>query len=263
MDDAMIQRALQSYGAANTPANIAQLTRFMASNPAAMEHRAMGMRGSVNDDNTDLLGPLLEKLVAASAGRSGAAVDTEPPVVANGNGAPAPQARVAPAPRLSDPNREATGRPLQPGGIPGDLNAPGTPPAPADSGSSWLDDLLLTLIPGYAAAAARPTAAGPPARIAGPQSTPVDPDVQRRLAGPEAPRQLTGPPDQKQITGPPDQKRLPAPQGKLTDQREPAQSSSGDARYYMHPEEQGVPSATEAANASRARLKNAARQFRK
>lgn len=65
----MMQALLKTYGAAPTPRNMAQASQFFASNPEAAQMRAMGARGGMNSsasDNTDLLGPMLDKLMAAS-----------------------------------------------------------------------------------------------------------------------------------------------------------------------------------------------------
>lgn len=67
MDDAMIGKLLQTYGAQPTVKNANLARQFYASNPQVAEHRAMGMRGSVNDDNSDIFGAQLDKFIADSS----------------------------------------------------------------------------------------------------------------------------------------------------------------------------------------------------
>ena len=63
----MIEQLLNSYGAPMNAQNANRAREFYASNPQAAERRAMGMRGSIAEDNTDLLDSMLEKHIQATA----------------------------------------------------------------------------------------------------------------------------------------------------------------------------------------------------
>src|ERR1700761_1993269 len=64
MDDKMMTALLASYKAPMTAQNANVARQFFASNPDVAERRAMGMRGSGLDDNSDLLDAQLDKHIA-------------------------------------------------------------------------------------------------------------------------------------------------------------------------------------------------------
>lgn len=64
MDEQMMRQLLQSYGAPMTNRNANAARQFFAANPELAEKRAMGLRGSGIDDNSDLLDAMLEKVMA-------------------------------------------------------------------------------------------------------------------------------------------------------------------------------------------------------
>lgn len=75
MNEAMMQQLLATYGGAPlTVENMNRIRMFGASNPDVLERRAQGMRGSGNQDNSDLL----QLLMDATAGGSGGAAVTDP-----------------------------------------------------------------------------------------------------------------------------------------------------------------------------------------
>jgi hypothetical protein len=72
---------MQSYGAENTTENANRVREFGAANPDVLERRAMGMRGSGIDDNSDLLDYLLDKPRAQTGGTSPGTVEVGAPEV--------------------------------------------------------------------------------------------------------------------------------------------------------------------------------------
>jgi hypothetical protein len=164
MDAAMMKMLLDSYGAADTPDNANRIRQFAAANPDVLERRAMGMRGSGVDDNSDLLKPMLDKFMAATdtggasrQGNYGEAWERAPaPPVQSGPRGPSfrapsgsdsrgpvvePQAMIDSfGPRTSEPTM---------------VNQP---PPPAQDNSSWLErnwPWLVPIIGGGALYAAR------------------------------------------------------------------------------------------------------------
>lgn len=65
MADYDMEALLSSYGAPMTPANANRAREFFASNPEVATRRAMRLRGGL-DDNSDVLGALLDKQIAES-----------------------------------------------------------------------------------------------------------------------------------------------------------------------------------------------------
>lgn len=171
MDQQMLTRLLQTYpGAAQSPANMNRAREFFASNPEIAEKRAMGMRGSGLDDNSDVFGPMLDKIVADTAAPT-VTQEALPPLPAVAN-ATVPTRRTATAASNKSypaPN-EASGAPLQTGGIPGDYNAPGTP---AEGGFQMgvADYLKFLLGFGAASAGAGTALAARPPGPGGPEAT--------------------------------------------------------------------------------------------
>jgi hypothetical protein len=136
MDDNMMNALLKTYGAPNTVKNANAARSFFASNPEIAEKRAMGLRGSGLDDNSDVFGAQLDKLIADSdpqgtvtVGQPEKVIDT----VANATTPNAPRKKVE------------TGR----GAAPTTEPPPGTikgATANAGGGGSWLDDLWPALL---------------------------------------------------------------------------------------------------------------------
>src|SRR5882672_10336622 len=108
MDDKMMTALLKSYGAPMSAANANAARQFFASNPDVAEHRAMGMRGSAVDDNSDLLDVQLDKHIADTAIPEGR-VEVGQPILESKAGVPAPSKLGA------GPNdRAPVNRPAQP-----------------------------------------------------------------------------------------------------------------------------------------------------
>jgi len=158
----MMLDLLKTYGAAPTPRNIAQAQQFFASNPDQMERRAMGMRGSGVDDNTDLLGPMLDKLMAAIAGPSTPApapvqAVQQPPMQ---QPAPMPQRAAPSAPPVQtqglqyNPNQNLGPLPAKNGAAPMDMGTveavsgaqSGMPGGGGSGSKDWLLPMLTALL---------------------------------------------------------------------------------------------------------------------
>lgn len=138
--NSMIAAALQSYGAANTPKNVAALQQFYATNPDAMERRALGVRGGIHEDNTDVL--QLEKNIADVMAKTDGA-----PV--NAQAVEAPPVAAAVGARAQQPQRPAQANPGPQQGY-GEAAVPAAQP----QGNDWIGPLLTTLL--GARAAVRP-----------------------------------------------------------------------------------------------------------
>ena len=80
MDEQMIGRLLQSYGAPTSVRNANAARQFFATNPEIAEKRAMGMRGSGIDDNSDVFGAQLDKFIADSAPQQQITQSELPPI---------------------------------------------------------------------------------------------------------------------------------------------------------------------------------------
>lgn len=220
MDDAMMSRLLQSYGASNNAQNANRVREFAASNPEVLEHRAMGMRGSLREDNSDLLGPMLDKLIAQTstpAQMPQPVPEQQPMPTVQAATAPTRRAATAaPAPQMGPNPPMATGA-VNP------LDAPAAPPMPQRQGSFWDDALTALLgVSSVAGGAAMrnkngaPTGPGiPDATYVGPMDEPTmyRAQGQERLGGPTA--QLEGP--NAKLPAP--DAKLPAPNKQLPNQR--------------------------------------------
>jgi hypothetical protein len=201
MDESMLNALLKTYGAPNTVGNANKVREFAASNPEVLEKRAMGMRGSGLDDNSDILGAQLDKLMQASStdAQLNAATDrgTWPPGTQPTT--PAVAAATRPnAPRRENktyPNpQEATGSPRQTGGIPGDANAPVGPAGGTEQQGGWLDKLWPLLL---GVAAARKPLRGMDGGGPKPPAV-IDPNAPRTSGTPEA--TYVGPMDRGDLT---------------------------------------------------------------
>lgn len=245
MDDAMLSRLMQSYGAANTAENANRIRQFAASNPNVLEHRAMGMRGSVVDDNSDVLGAMLDKFIAQTdiapprrVEVGAPEVQQTMPTVQNASAPTRKSATAAPAPQMG-PNLPMASGAVNP------LDAPTQPPA-GKSGSFW-DDVLISLL-GATSVAGRAAmnrrgggnggAGGGGGNAPTPQGTPEatfvgrmgeaarnDPLASGYLQGPNA--QLAGP--NAQLAGP--NAQLEAPNAKLPAPDKRIGSSRPDGNY--------------------------------
>lgn len=130
---------LATYGK-NIPLNnknVNAIREFGAANPNVLEHRAMRMRGSTLDDNSDLLSTYLDKVAEETAAPAGRVEVGQPQLAPTQAPAAAPRARTAtPGPQLG-PNL-----PMNRG--PND-EISGNPQAPSDGGDSWWKLLLAAL----------------------------------------------------------------------------------------------------------------------
>lgn len=150
MDDAMIGALLKTYGAPTTVDNANRARQFFATNPEIAEKRAMGLRGSGIDDNSDIFGAQLDKLIAASS---------TPEQTGSMNGQIAPVHELYPIETVQQATqptrRSATAAPSSNKTYPEPREAQGTPnnaggPIPtatagAGKGFGW-DDLLTALL---------------------------------------------------------------------------------------------------------------------
>lgn len=162
MDDAMIGALLKTYGAPMTVDNANRARQFFATNPEIAEKRAMGMRGSGLDDNSDIFGAQLDKLIAASStpaqnesmnGRIAPVHELYPIETVQQATQPTRRSATAGGNKTYPEPNEATGTPN---------NAGGAAPAPTANagGFSWND--LLTALLGASSVAGR-TMMGTPA----------------------------------------------------------------------------------------------------
>lgn len=135
MDDATAARLLATYGAQPTPGNVAAAKEFFASNPEVAEHRAMGMRGSVLDDNSDLFRGVLDRLMQQTATPT---PQPAPSLVQQAPAATAPAAvprgrmqQQAPSSAQYGPNLPMASGMVNP------LDAPAGTTPPSDDNSMW------------------------------------------------------------------------------------------------------------------------------
>jgi len=145
MDEATLARLMGTYGAPVTANNANKAREFFASNPDYAERRANGMRGSIQEDNTDLLGPMLEKIVQETTGPAPApAGNVEVGPIEK---APVQQAapRQAPAAPVAAPNRQANYGMQDPPGAVNSLD-PQVSNASPDQGKSYWNDILMSLL---------------------------------------------------------------------------------------------------------------------
>lgn len=186
MDDQMIARLLATYeGAQPTVKNVNAARQFFATNPEIAEKRAMGLRGSGIDDNSDIFGAQLEKFMQAA--------ETEPPPgrveVGPIEKVEAPQAaptqRAAPAKMSNMPAQPGQNRQANYGDT-----GPITREAARGGRGFGLDDFLTALL-GLSSTAGRKMMSG---------VDPNDPRLPPQVQGPEKLEQLTGPGEQKRLT---------------------------------------------------------------
>lgn len=188
MDDAMIARLLQTYdGAQPTVKNVNAARQFFATNPEIAEKRAMGMRGSGIDDNSDIFGAQLEKFMQAA--------ETEAPPgrveVGPIEQVAPPTTQAAPTARTSAP--APTNMPAQPGQ---NRQAEYGPTGPitreaARGGKGFGVDDVITALLGLSSTAGRKMMGG---------VDPNDPRLPPQLQGPEKLKQLQGPEEPKRLT---------------------------------------------------------------
>lgn len=187
MDDAMIARLLQTYGAPATARNANAAREFFASNPEIAEKRAMGMRGSGLDDNSDIFGAQLDKFMqeAEAAAPPGRVEVGQPEVVAPPQAAPVQ--RAAPAKMSNMPAQPGQSRQAGYGeGNP----TPITREAARGGSGFGLDDILLAFL-GLSSTAGRKMMEN---------VNPNDPRLPPQIQGPEKLKQLTGPDEPKRLT---------------------------------------------------------------
>lgn len=170
LDDAMIAKLLSTYGAPMTANNATMAREFFARNPEIAEKRAMGLRGSGLDDNSDVFGPQLEKFIAQT--------DLPPRNAAETYSAPA-QEQAAPAAkapvRQASPSRQGNYGPATDTATKqGKDYGPGTEPQDGDWWKWLLAAAGLTATKtGGVGGTAAPNAprSGPPAVVQPPEAT--------------------------------------------------------------------------------------------
>lgn len=187
MDDAMIARLLQTYGAQPSARNANAARQFFATNPEIAEKRAMGMRGSGVDDNSDIFGAQLEKFMQAAEAEAppGRVEVGQPEVVA------LPATQAAPTARASAPT--STNMSAQPGAsrqAEYGSTGPITREAARGGKGFGVDDVITALL-GLSSTAGR--------KMMG-NVDPNDPRLPPQLQGPEKLAQLTGPEEPKRLT---------------------------------------------------------------
>lgn len=101
MDQALLSKLIQSYGAADTPENTNRIRAFYGANPDQAERRVMGMRGSEGQQGAggrdDILNAMLDKVIAQT---NAPAPQQAAPEVSSGMNYGAPPQRGAPVPRV-------------------------------------------------------------------------------------------------------------------------------------------------------------------
>lgn len=151
MDNEMLSKIAASYGVPLTAKNANAIRQFGGSNPNALEHRAMGMRGSAIDDNTDLLALQLEKFIQEADGKPAITQEQLPPLdtVQNASQPTRRTAKAAPVQTQAAPyNAEQNLGPTPP------ANATSFDNRQAGTGGFGLDDFLFALL-GLSSAAGR------------------------------------------------------------------------------------------------------------
>jgi hypothetical protein len=136
MDDQMLNALLKTYGAPNTVKNANAARQFFATNPEIAEKRAMGLRGSGIDDNSDVFGAQLDKLIAASDPEGTVTVGQPEKVMPTVAAATTPN---APRKKVETGRGTSVNTEPPPGTIKGAQSNAG-------SGGSWLDDLWPALL---------------------------------------------------------------------------------------------------------------------
>lgn len=242
MDEATLSKLMGTYGAPVTARNANIAREFFASNPDYAERRANGMRGSIQEDNTDLLGPMLEKFMqdTAAAPATGAPAQLQPqqtmPTVQAASAPTRKNATAAPAPAMG-PNLPMASGAVNP------LDAPPAQQPVQRNGSFW-DDVLTALlgttsVAGAAAmrnrGGAAPAGGAPNAAPGTPEATFVGrmgeaarnhPAASGYLQNPRPQIEDLGTADQRYNesgktprTGSGEQGKLPAPNKQITSQR--------------------------------------------
>lgn len=203
LDDSMVAQLLKTYGAPPSANNMNAARQFFASNPEIAEKRAMGMRGSGIDDNSDVFGAQLEKFMAAADNKPTITKEELPPVEA-------PQTtnvarRAAPTNKTAPPDKKGT----QYDGVPTG--------GQAGTGGDFTDWLLALLGARAKGGTTRvdggPRASGTPeATFVGPMRN-VDPNSDPRLQGYPRSGQGALPAPQEKLTGPQASAAAPNAQG--------------------------------------------------
>jgi hypothetical protein len=139
MDEQMLSRLMGTYGAPVNARNANIAREFFAANPDVAERRAMGMRGSGNEDNSDVLGPMLDRMIAETTGPAPAPAQVEQqplPTVQNASAPTRKSATAAPRQASMQPaHREA-----------GFQEANAAPQGGGSGSSGWMNDLLLSIL---------------------------------------------------------------------------------------------------------------------
>ena len=139
MDEQMLSRLMGTYGAPVNARNANLAREFFAANPDVAERRAMGMRGSGNEDNSDVLGAMLDKFVQ-DTGPAAPQIQQEqlPPLETVQNSTAPTRKSATAAPRQAS---------MQPAHLePGFQEANAAPQGGGSGSSGWMNDLLLTIL---------------------------------------------------------------------------------------------------------------------
>ncbi len=219
MDDQMIGRLLQTYGVQQPNARQANAAReFFASNPDIAERRAMGVRGAGLDDNSDVFGAMLDKLIQQSDATAPAGtVEVGQPQMDTTKAATVPN-----APRKKmEPSRQGEYGPGPSPSRQGEYSPPVTRESVRGGPGFGVDDVLTALLgltsAGALAPKAAPTSTMPAKaqpRAVGNDGAPIPEkgrwDTRRGVSDVVDLNARNLPPPNKQITGP--NKQLTGPQ---------------------------------------------------
>jgi hypothetical protein len=139
MDEPTLARLMGTYGAPVNARNANMAREFFAANPDVAERRAMGMRGSGNEDNSDVLGAMLDKFVQ-DTGPAAPQIQQEqlPPLETVQNSTAPTRKSATAAPRQAS---------MQPAHLePGFQEANAAPQGGGSGSSGWMNDLLLSIL---------------------------------------------------------------------------------------------------------------------
>lgn len=176
MDEQMIGRLLQTYGVQQPNVRQANAAReFFATNPEIAEKRAMGMRGSGIDDNSDIFGAQLDKLIQDSS------IQSQPLPALPTNGAPIETVQQATTPNAPRKRMEPIATQAAPYNA--EQNLGPTPAQDASGTPGWLTALLTAVTAGTGLAGRHAADAMGRAASESTNTRMRDVDIERRNGG--------------------------------------------------------------------------------